>query len=207
MFCLIIVVHKWEQYYNLWSITNVTSSNSIHIPLLLSIIKDYRCEEIIMFVYYLHISWMVDWTEYLNELKISRNTKHAFTHHKIVCITYCVIASPSMSMSSGAWKSTTSQTGVTTLQPIELVDDCCFQSSNQKYVSQIDISQLITRIEAILTDFRFYTNYADNYFSKCFYLSLLWLLLLLNQSNSLPTIKQTTKIAHVVLFLTRYSFS
>ena len=171
MFCLIIVVHKWEQYYNLWSITNITLFTSIHLLFLLSIIKDYRCEEIIMFVYYLHISWMVDWTEYLNELKISRNTKHAFTHHKIVCITYCVIASPSMSMSSGAWKSTTSQTGVTNLQPTELVNDCCLQSSNQKYVSQFNISQLTTHMEAILTDFRFYTNYANILISKYFYLS------------------------------------
>ena len=82
-----------------------------------------------------------------------------------------MIARPSMSMISGAWKSTTSQTGVTNLQPTELVDDCCLQSSNQKYVSQIDISQLITRMEAILTDFRFYTNYSDIYISEYFYLS------------------------------------
>ena len=60
---------------------------------------------------------------------------------------------------------------MTNLQPTELVDNRCLQSSNQKYVSQIDISQLITHMEAILTDFRFYTSYADNYFSKCFYLS------------------------------------
>ena len=77
-----------------------------------------------------------------------------------------------MSMISGAWKSATPQTGVTNLQPTELVDDCCLQSNNQKYVSQIDISQLITRIEAILTDFRFYTNYADIHISKYFYLLL-----------------------------------
>ena len=82
-----------------------------------------------------------------------------------------MIARPSMSMISGAWKSTTSQTGVTNLQPTELVDDCCLQSSNQKYVSQIDISQLITRLEAILTDFRFYTNYSDIHISEYFYLS------------------------------------
>ena len=83
-----------------------------------------------------------------------------------------MIASPSMSMISGAWKSTTSQTGVTNLQPTELVNDCCLQSSNQKYVSQIDISQLITRIVAILTDFRFYNNYANIHISKYFYLLL-----------------------------------
>ena len=176
VFCLITIAHKWEQYYNLWSIINITFFYSIHLLLLLNFIKDCRCEQIIMFVYYLHISWMVDWTEYLNELKISRNTKHASTHHIIVCITCCMIASPSMFIISGAWKSTTSQTGVTNLQPTELVDDCCLQSSNQIYVSQFDISQLITHMEAILTDFRFYTSYADNYFSKCFYLSLLWLL-------------------------------
>ena len=87
-----------------------------------------------------------------------------------------MIASPSMSIISGAWKSTTSQTGVTNLQPTELVDDCCLQSNNQKYVSQIDISQLTTHIEAILTDFRFYNNYADIHISKYFYLSLLLLL-------------------------------
>ena len=82
-----------------------------------------------------------------------------------------MIASPSMSMISGAWKSTTQRTGVTTLQPTELVDDCCLQSSNQKYVSQIDISLLTTNMEAILTDFRFYTNYADIHISEYFYLS------------------------------------
>ena len=60
---------------------------------------------------------------------------------------------------------------MTTLQPTELVDDCRLQSSNQKYVSQIDISQLITHMEAILTDFRFYTNYSDIHISKYFYLS------------------------------------
>ena len=142
MFCLIIVVHKWEQYYNLWSITNITLFTSIHLLFLLSIIKDYRCERIIMFVYYLQISWMVDWTENLNKLKISRNVKHASTHNWIVCITYCMTASPSMSIISGAWKSTTLQTRVTTLQPTKLVDDCCLQSSNQKYVYQFDFSQL-----------------------------------------------------------------
>ena len=142
MFCLIIVVHKWEQYYNLWSITNITLFTSIHLLFLLSIIKDYRCERIIMLVYYFQISWMVDWTEYLNELQILRNVKHASTHHWIVCITCCMIASPSMSMISGAWKSITSRTGGTNLQPTELVNDCCLQSCNQKYVSQIDISQL-----------------------------------------------------------------
>ena len=82
-----------------------------------------------------------------------------------------MIARPNMSMISGAWKSTTSQTGVTTLQPTELVDDCRLQSSNQKYVSQIDISQLISHMEAILTDFRFNTSYSDIHISKCFYLS------------------------------------
>ena len=87
-----------------------------------------------------------------------------------------MIARPSMSMSSGAWKSTTPQTGVTNLQPTELVNDCCLQSSNQKYVSQFDISQLTTHMEAILTDFRFYTNYANIHISKYFYLSLLLLL-------------------------------
>lgn len=76
-----------------------------------------------------------------------------------------------MSMISGAWKSVTSQTGVTNLQPTESVDDCWLQSSNQKYVSQIDISQLTTRMEAILTDFRFYTNYSDIYICEYFYLS------------------------------------
>ena len=145
--------------------------HSIHLLLLLNFIKDCRCEQIIMYVYYLQISWMVDWTEYLNELKISRNTKHASSHHIIVCITCCMIASPSMSMISGAWKSATPQTGVTNLQLTELVDDCCFQSSNQKYVSQFDISQLTTHMEAILTDFRFYTNYANIHISKYFYLS------------------------------------
>ena len=128
-----------------------------------------------MFVYYLHISWVVDWTEYLNELKISRNTKHSSSHHIIVCITCCMIASPSISIISGAWKSTTSQTGVTNLQPTELVDDCCLQSCNQKYVSQFDISQLTTHMEAILTDIRFYTKNADIHISKYFYLSLLFL--------------------------------
>ena len=53
-----------------------------------------------------------------------------------------MIASPSMSMISGARKSVTSQTGVTNLQPIELEDDCRLQSSNQKYAYQIDISLL-----------------------------------------------------------------
>ena len=82
-----------------------------------------------------------------------------------------MIASPSMSMISGAWKSTTPQTGVTNLQPTELVNDCCLQSSNQKYVSQIDISQLITYMEAILTDFRFYIHYANIHISsEYFYL-------------------------------------
>ena len=95
-------------------------------------------------MYYFHISWMVDCTEYLNELLISWNVKHASTHNWIVCITCCMIASPRMSIISGAWKSTTPQTGVTTLQRTELVDDCCLQSSNQKYVSQFDISQLTT---------------------------------------------------------------
>ena len=84
-----------------------------------------------------------------------------------------MIASPSMSMISGARKSVTSQTGVTNLQLTELVDDCCLQSSNQKYVSQIDISQLPTHMEAILTDFRFYTNYSDIHISEYFYLYLL----------------------------------
>ena len=82
-----------------------------------------------------------------------------------------MIASPIMSMTSGARKSTTSRTGVTNLQPTELVDDCCLQSSNQKYVSQFDISQLTTHMEAILTDFRFYTSYFDILISKYFYLS------------------------------------
>ena len=82
-----------------------------------------------------------------------------------------MIASPSMSMILGAYKSTTPQTGVTNLQPIELEDDCCLQSSNQKYASQIDISQLISHMEAILTEFRFYTNYANILISKYFYLS------------------------------------
>ena len=81
-----------------------------------------------------------------------------------------MIASPSMSMISGARKSVTSQTGVTNLQLTELVDDCCLQSSNQKYVSQIDISQLITHMEAILIDFRSYTNYSDIHISEYFYL-------------------------------------
>ena len=81
-----------------------------------------------------------------------------------------MIARPSMSIISGAWKSTTSQTGGTNLQPTEFIDDCCLQSSNQKYVSQFDISQLITHMEAILTDFRFYTNYADIHISEYFYL-------------------------------------
>ena len=139
--------------------------------LLLNIIKDYRCEQIIMFVYYLQISWMFDWIICLNELKISRNAKHTSPYHWIVCIKYCVIASPSMSMILGAWKSTASQPGVTNLQPTELVDDCCPQSSNQKYVSQMDISQLTTLIEAILTDLRFYTNYANIHISKYIYLS------------------------------------
>ena len=76
-------------------------------------------------------------------------------------------------MISGAWKSTAQRTGVTNLQPTELVDDCCLQSSNQKYVSQFDISQLITHMEAILTYFRFYTSYANIHISKYFYLSLL----------------------------------
>ena len=76
-----------------------------------------------------------------------------------------------MSMILGAWKSTASQPGVTNLQPTELVDDCCPQSSNQKYVSQMDISQLTTHIEAILTDLRFYTNYANIHISKYIYLS------------------------------------
>ena len=82
-----------------------------------------------------------------------------------------MIASPKYAIKSGAWKSTTSQTRVTNLQPTELVNDCCLQSSNQKYVSQIDISQLITRMEAILTEFRFYTNYANIHISEYFYLS------------------------------------
>ena len=82
-----------------------------------------------------------------------------------------MIASPKYAIKSGAWKSTTLHTGVTTLQPIELVDDCCLQSSNQKYVSQIDISQLTTHMEAILTDFRFYSNYANIHISEYFYLS------------------------------------
>ena len=82
-----------------------------------------------------------------------------------------MIASPSMSMISGAWKSVTSQTGVTNLQPIELEDDCRLQSSNQKYVSQMDISQLSTRMEAILIDFRSYTNYSDIHISGYFCLS------------------------------------
>ena len=120
----------------------------------------------VLFSHYLNV-----WTEYLNELKISRNVEHAFTHHWIVCITCCMIASPSMFIISGAWKSTTSQTGVANLQPTELVDDCCLQSSNQKYVSQFDISQLTTHMEAILTDFRFYTSYFDILISKYFYLS------------------------------------
>ena len=81
-----------------------------------------------------------------------------------------MIASPSMSMISGARKSVTSQTGVTNLQLTELVDDCSLQSSNQKYASQIDISQLITHMEAILIDFRSYTNYADIHISEYFYL-------------------------------------
>ena len=165
------MVHKWEQYCYLWNIINVTRFNSIHLLLLLIILRDYRYEQIISFVYYFQISWMVDWTKYLNELQISWNAKHAFTHNWIVCITYCMIARPNMSMISGAWKSTTSQTGVTTLQPTELVDDCRLQSSNQKYVSQIDISQLISHMEAILTDFRFNTSYSDIHISKCFYLS------------------------------------
>ena len=170
------MVHKWKQYYNRLGIINVPFFHSIHIPLLLSIIKDYRCEQIIVLVYYFHISWMVDWIICLNELQISRNAKHAFTHHWIVCIKCCMIASPKYAIKSGAWKSTTPQTGVTNLQPTESVDDCCLQSSNQKYVSQIVISQLITRMEAILTDFRFYTNYANIHISKYFYLSLLLLL-------------------------------
>ena len=82
-----------------------------------------------------------------------------------------MIARPSMSIISGAWKSVTSQTGVTNLQLTELVDDCCLQSCNQKTVSQIDISQLITYMEAILTEFRFYTSYANVHISKYFYLS------------------------------------
>ena len=76
-----------------------------------------------------------------------------------------MIASPSMSMISGARKSVTTQTGGTNLQPTELEDDCCLQSCNQKTVSQIDISQLITRMKAILTYFRFYTNYSDIHIS------------------------------------------
>ena len=124
-----------------------------------------------MLVYYLQISWMVDWTENLNELKISWNVKHVSSHHWIVCITYCVTASPKYAIISGAWKSTTSQTGVTNLQPTKLVDDCCLQSSNQKYVSQINISQLTTHMEAILTDFRFYIHYANIHISsEYFYL-------------------------------------
>ena len=82
-----------------------------------------------------------------------------------------MIASPRMSIISGAWKSVTSRTGGTNLQPTELVNDCCLQSCNQKYVSQIDISQLTTHMEAILTDFRFYTNYANIHISEYFYLS------------------------------------
>ena len=109
-----------------------------------------------------------------------------------------MIASPSMSMSSGAWKSITSQTGVTNLQPTELVDNRCLQSCNQKYVSQIDISQLTTHIEAILTDFRFYTNYSDIHISEYFYLS--YFLLILNPIHSLPTINQTTKIVYAVCY-------
>ena len=85
-----------------------------------------------------------------------------------------MIASPRMSMISGAWKSATPQTGVTNLQPTEFVNDCCLQSCNQKYVSQIDISQLITRMEAILTDFRFYIHYANIHICDYFYLSLLF---------------------------------
>ena len=55
-------------------------------------------------------------------------------------------------------------------------------------------------MEAILTYFRFYTNYADIHISsEYFYLSLL-LLLILNPSYSLPTINQTTTIVHVVFF-------
>ena len=82
-----------------------------------------------------------------------------------------MIASPKYAIKSGAWKSTTSQTRVTNLQPTELVNDCCLQSSNQKYVSQIDISQLTIHMEAILTEFRFYTNYANIHISEYFYLS------------------------------------
>ena len=52
---------QWEQYYNLWSIINITFFHSIHLLLLFNFIKDYRCEQIIMLVYYLQISWMVDW--------------------------------------------------------------------------------------------------------------------------------------------------
>ena len=141
-FFVIIMVHKWKQYYNRLGIINVTFFHSIHLLLLLNIIKNYRCEQIIMFVFYFHISWMVDWSGYLNELQMSRNAKHASTHNWIVCIKCCMTASPSMSIISGAWKSTTLQTGVTTLQPTKLVNDCCLQSSNQKYVYQFDFSQL-----------------------------------------------------------------
>ena len=81
VFFLIIMIQKWEQYYKLWSIINVTLFHFIHLLLLLNIIKNYRCEQIISFVYYFQITWMVDWTGYLNELKISWNAKHASTHH------------------------------------------------------------------------------------------------------------------------------
>ena len=101
------------------------------------------------------VEWLIDCTEYLNKLKISKNVKHAFIHHWIVCIKCCMIASPSMSMTSGARKSTTSRTGVTNLQPTELVDDCCLQSSNQKYVSQIDISLLPLTLKTFWLTFAF----------------------------------------------------
>ena len=176
MFFLIIMVHNGSniticEALSMFHFSTLSIYNCCWVSLRIIDVRRLLC----LYTIFTLVEWLIDWTGYLNELKISRNAKHAFIHHWIVCITYCVIANPSMSMISGAWKSTTSQTGVTTLQPTELVDDCCLHSSNQKYVSQIDISQLITHMEAILTDFRFYTNYANIHISEYFYLSLLFL--------------------------------